>query len=333
MNFRALSIIFQKIRSLRVGVIGDFAVDFYIETEPNTGEISVETAKEVHWGRQPKTSLGGAGNVVQNLTALGVPHIEVFGYTGQDIFGREMRHLLTLTNSILTGLQTTDYDTPTYTKPITHDEEEQNRLDFGTQNKLSDTVFAQIMAALEQSIQNIDVLIINQQFKNPLLTPGRIEQLNKLIINNPSTLFVADLRDFGHLIKGAILKVNTDELARMLGISVIEPTMDWCIKNGQRLGMQLESPILITRGEKGLLYVEKDAVTDIEAVLLEGPIDPVGAGDTVVATFAAVKAVGTSTSDALKIANLAAAVTVQKLKQTGAASAEEIIALQKKYYP
>ena len=55
-----------------------------------------------------------------------------------------------------------------------------------------------------------------------------------------------------------------------------------------------------------------------------GPIDPVGAGDTVVATVAAVLGGGGDSRSAAELANLAAAVTVTKLRTTGTATPAEI---------
>ena len=53
--------------------------------------------------------------------------------------------------------------------------------------------------------------------------------------------------------------------------------------------------------------------------------DTVGAGDTFISALAGTLAVGGSPWEAGVIANLAAAVTVEKLNQTGTASPDEIL--------
>ena len=58
-------------------------------------------------------------------------------------------------------------------------------------------------------------------------------------------------------------------------------------------------------------------------------LDTVGAGDTSVAAFAAGAGARVPLPESLALANLAAAVTVQKINQTGTASQEEIIELVK----
>lgn len=321
--------IFQQTSKLNIGVIGDFAVDFYYGINQQTQEFSIETGKEVFWGNQPKTSLGAAGNVVQNLSALGVKNIQVFGCVGDDIFGREMKHLFQKINVDTTHLisLSSTWDTCTYTKPMSVNGEE-NRLDFGTNNTLSEDIFKALLAALETSLPALNVLIINQQFPNPLLTPQRIEQLNGLLKKFSHCLYVADLRAYGKSIEDITLKVNTEELARLVGISVLEEADEKsCIEQGQILLKQIGGSLVVTRGEFGILYISSDEIQSVKALKLTNKLDTVGAGDTVVAAFSASKGTGASTQNSLEIANLAAAVTVQKLQQTGTANLEEILNL------
>lgn len=328
MNLSELTSIFNHIKHLRVGVIGDFAVDFYYQLQTHTGELSVETQKEVFWAQKPIASLGGAGNVVQNIAALGAQSIKVFGCIGNDIFGREMLHLFQNLRVDTQALQIIEqgWDTCTYTKPMTSSGEA-NRLDFGTNNQLSETHFEQIVSDLESSLPELDVLIINQQFTNPLLNAQRLTMLNRLIARFPKCFILADSRDFGGSIRGATLKVNTDEIARILSCAVSND-LGSCITQSRQLQAITKAPVLITRGEQGILYVDKDETCQVKGIPLQGPLDTVGAGDTVVAAFALAKGVRCSDFAALQIANFAAAVTVQKLNQTGTACLEEIVALK-----
>src|SRR6218665_1319633 len=145
--------VFKKISTLHVGVIGDFAVDFYYDINQQTVEYSVETNKEVFWASKPHSSLGAAGNVVNNLSALGVKNIQVFGCIGRDIFGREMQSLFHEIGANTQHLKilTTDWDTCTYTKPMAKDGES-NRLDFGTNNQLADGLFSELLETLSQAL-------------------------------------------------------------------------------------------------------------------------------------------------------------------------------------
>jgi len=74
-----------------------------------------------------------------------------------------------------------------------------------------------------------------------------------------------------------------------------------------------------------MLVFDGNGFADIPAVPLSGPIDPVGAGDTAVSAVAAALAAGGTLEEAGEMGNLAAAVTVKKLRETGTATGAEIL--------
>ncbi|WP_080055123.1 bifunctional heptose 7-phosphate kinase/heptose 1-phosphate adenyltransferase [Spirosoma aerolatum] len=325
--------IFEQISTLKVGVIGDFAIDLYFNLKTQTGEKSIETGLDVFWGSRPRASLGAAGNVIQNLAALGVSQGYAIGCVGNDLFGREMQHLFHNLGIDVKHLQVVSdgWDTCLYTKPF--EGQEANRIDFGTANELEESLFDQLLTGLESLLPNLDVLIINQQFARPLLTEHRLGRLNHLIERFPTVRFVADMRTVGKQVRGATLKVNTAELAYFLDVDLPEQAdIQWCIEKGKILREQIGGPVLITRGQAGILYLDDSGVYSAEGLPLQGELDTVGAGDTVVATWAACMGSGATPKQALELANLAAAVTVQKLGQTGTASLPEILDVYHTYH-
>ncbi|UFH53029.1 bifunctional heptose 7-phosphate kinase/heptose 1-phosphate adenyltransferase [Spirosoma sp. KNUC1025] len=333
MNSTEIRTLFQQFDRLKIGVVGDFAIDLYFTLQTDTGERSLETGRDVFWGSQPRASLGAAGNIVQNLAALGVSHIQVFGCVGNDLFGREMQYLFNQMGVDTQHLHVvpTDWDTCVYTKP-NRAGQETNRIDFGTANTLSDERFDALIAGLEQSLSVLDVLIINQQFANPLLSQKRIDRINSLMARFSTVQFVADMRDVGQHIRGGVLKVNTAELAHFLTVEHPDhPDLNWCIEHGNTFRERSEGALLITRGQSGILYLDTNGIQQVAGLPLQGELDTVGAGDTVVATWAACLGAGASALQCLTIANLAAAVTVQKLAQTGTASLPEILDLHHTY--
>ncbi|WP_332368351.1 PfkB family carbohydrate kinase [Spirosoma telluris] len=228
--------------------------------------------------------------------ALGVADIQAIGCVGNDLFGREMQHLFRSLGVKTQYLQVLDsaWDTCLYTKPNL-DGKEANRIDFGIANQLDDTVFAHLISGLEQALSDLDVLIINQQFANPLLTEKRVAVLNELMARFPKVHFLVDMRDVGKLVQRATLKVNTAELAKFLAIESPEhPDVDWCIRQGNRFREQSGGPLLITRGQAGILYLDEHEAQLVEGLPLQGELDTVGAGDTVVATWAACIGAGAS---------------------------------------
>jgi bifunctional ADP-heptose synthase (sugar kinase/adenylyltransferase)/phosphoglycolate phosphatase-like HAD superfamily hydrolase len=322
--------IFSSFVQLKVGVIGDFAVDVYYDFNKTTGEISIETGKPVHRGSGIRTSLGGAGNIVHNLKALGVATIYPFSLIGDDLFGLEMLHLLQQldvhTNFVK---QVPTLDTCAYVKPMMGKEEDY-RIDFGTTNQIINESRRTLMESLAQVVKVLDVLIINRQLPVPLIGDDEIVWLNKLAKENPHCQFFADMRSGGEKLQGITLKVNTDEAAHILNQPAIDKQdTQECIIQAKAVAAKTQSAVLMTRGENGMIYVKNGEVEKVDGVWVTGEVDTVGAGDTSVSTFATCMGAKTPSAISLEIANLAAAVTVKKLFQTGTANPKEIMELRK----
>ena len=80
----------KSLENVRIGVIGDFALDINYDLNQNTGENSIETGKPVLYGTSIKSYPGAAGNIVNNIISLNVKNVSVFGFIGDDILGREL---------------------------------------------------------------------------------------------------------------------------------------------------------------------------------------------------------------------------------------------------
>ncbi len=135
MDATGLERLLSDIRRARIGVIGDFCLDGYWTIDTSLSEISVETGRATRSVRRQRYSLGGAGNVVANLAALGVARIAALGVIGPDPFGREVLRILGEWGADMSGMLVQDdgWDTPVYLKPMEGDVE-QGRIDFGNAN-------------------------------------------------------------------------------------------------------------------------------------------------------------------------------------------------------
>ncbi len=314
---------------LSVGVIGDFALDAYWMLEDGVGEVSVETAKRALVVRSQRYSPGGAGNIVTNLAALGVGKIKVFGVIGRDIWGGCLRDLLgALAPADLSSLlcQESEWDTPVWAKPHLAGDE-QRRLDFGFYNSLDQTVYNALIGNLRAAMPGMDALIVNQQLPNPLLQGKMIEAVNALAAEFPEKIILVDCRLDIDKYRGMLIKFNDESLVRASGGEVAPGAavgIDELSASLESAWKEYPRPILVTRGRKGSLVYEKGRMTEVPAVLVTGPVDPVGAGDTMVAAFIAALAAGADTPAAAELGNWAASVTVTKLRQTGTATPAEI---------
>ena len=90
-----------------------------------------------------------------------------------------------------------------------------------------------------------------------------------------------------------------------------------------------KKPVFITRGSRGILAVDSIGLHEAPGIQLLRKLDTVGAGDTVISALALCLGAGIEPAQAAEFANFAAAVTVQKIFQTGTASGEEILNVAK----
>ena len=299
-----------RLPQARVGVFGDFCLDAYWLIDPDEGELSVETALPVRRVRRQRYSPGGAGNVATNLAALGVAEVRAVGLAGEDLFGRRLLALLegigVDTEGMLTGGE--GWQTMVYAKPCVG-ERELNRIDFGTFNEISSADIDALAERLDAAAGECDAVVLNQQVPRGVSVPAMIQRINDVIAAHPACTFLVDSRHRPQQYRGAALKVNAREAAAL------------CVAPEATVGAQ---PVFITRGANGILVVAADGMHEVAGIGSPGPVDPVGAGDTVAAALAAALGSGSDPVTAARLANLAAAVTVRKLQTTGAATPDEI---------
>ena len=323
-----LDLTLAPLSRLRAAVLGDFCLDAYWELETTKSEISLETGLPVRRVRSQKYSLGGAGNVVANLVALGLGQVEAIGVVGTDLFGAELLRLLRASGTAICSQMIEDprWQTMVYAKPWSGDQEE-SRVDFGAFNILSENSIDALISALDKAAQRNDVVVLNQQISRGVSSHSVIERINQVMARYPKTLFLADARHRPDLYRGAVLKLNVQEAAHFLKEKIEDPVnadkaKGFAIRISQRTG----KPTFLTRGNRGVIVADGESVQQIPGIQVAEKIDPVGAGDTVVAALAAALGSGQSPTTAARLANLAASITVRKLRATGTAMQQEILA-------
>jgi rfaE bifunctional protein kinase chain/domain len=320
----------QAIQHVSVGILGDFCLDAYLSLDPSASEISLETGLPTQAVRRQHYSLGGAGNVANNLSAMGVRYIMTFGVVGNDPFGGEMIRMLNTLKLDSSGLltQVSDWDTHVYVKPYQGDTE-QNRIDFGNFNTLTQETCHLLLQQVEQALPHLDILIINQQVCQGIYTKEFRQQLRSIIRHHPETPFIADSRHYSDDMEGAMRKLNDHEGAMLCCGIVRAPEDPISFREAQSISQELyarwQQTLFLTRREHGCVVHDDTGSHNIHGLRISTPTDPVGAGDSMLAGIAASLASGATPAQAAGFGNLVAGVTVQKLFQTGTASPEEIL--------
>jgi bifunctional ADP-heptose synthase (sugar kinase/adenylyltransferase)/phosphoglycolate phosphatase-like HAD superfamily hydrolase len=321
----------RALAGVRVGVLGDFCLDAYWTMDYSVAEPSIETGLTTRPVRSQRYELGGAGTIVNNLLAIGVGRVEVFGVVGDDPFGREMLRIMDVKGVQRGGIliQPEQWDTPVYLKPI-RDGNEESRLDIGGFNRLRDRVGEALLEQLGRALTGLDAVIVNGQFPQGIHTGTVQKRLNALMQAQADKIFVVDVRHSSDVYANCVHKLNDFEAARLCGgqfstgdVITLEETR----ATAGKLFARWQKPVFITRGARGCLVKTAAGEHLVPGLHITNLIDPVGAGDSLLAGLTAALAAEYPACAAAEFGNFVAGVTVQKLFETGTASPAEILAI------
>ncbi len=329
MDKQTLQELIIKVKNVRIAIVGDFCLDAYWFIDESKSEISIETGEPTMPVMQQKYSLGGAGNVANNLAAMKVKNIKAFGVVGNDPFGVEMIKIMKsagiCTDNML--IQDKNWASHVYIKPYVGDKEK-SRIDFGNFNILSEETADLLINNLKEQVKETDLIIINQQVLSGIHTEYFRKKLVEVINMFPEKIFIADSRNYTNDYAGAYRKMNDTEALRQCRIEKapdeiipLHETLNAAHKLYERYG----KPLLITRGSRGSIIINEQGINEIPGLMILSKVDTVGAGDSYLAGAASVLAAGYSMKIAAELGTLVAGVTVKKLFQTGTASPEEIL--------
>ena len=319
----------QHYSALRVGILGDFCLDRYLEIDPARTETSIETGLPVYNVVHVRAQPGGAGTILNNLVALGVGSIYPIGFCGEDGEGYELRRALAAHPAVrLDGfLQTQERRTFTYCKPLVLEPgqppRELNRLDSKNWTPTPAAVETALVASLLRLAPQLDALIILDQVdiaETGVVTRQVLQTLGQLAVQRKDWLMIADSRRGLRGWPPVVFKMNAVELAALNHVAakleLVEVKRMAC-----SLAQQQGRWVFVTLADRGMLVATPQGeVEQVPALPLRGPIDIVGAGDAVTANLAVSLAAGATPREALEVASLAASVVIHQLGTTGAAS-------------
>ncbi len=329
-RFRAIA---DRYAGLRVAVVGDGGRDRHREIDPARAETAIETGRPVHNIAAVRAQPGAAGTVINNLSALGAGTILPVGFCGDDGEGFELRRALAALPGVgLDHFRATPLRrTFTYCKPLVIEPgrppRELNRLDSKNWTPSPAEVSDRIVASLEALRGVVDAVIVMDQVDAPetgVLTAPVRAALSAFPAGIP---VVADSRRGLLGYPPLIFKMNAAELAALRGergpctaVSTRRAAAELATRNGR--------PVVVTMAAEGLVGAEPGAeAVHVPALPLRGPIDIVGAGDSVTANLALALAAGASLREALEIAAVASSIVIHQLGTTGTAGVRQIAAL------
>ena len=309
--------LFARMRDKRILVVGDVMLDEWVWG--SVTRISPEAPVPVVAVDDHSFTLGGAGNVANNLRAIGA-RVSFAGTVGDDAEGRRVLELfdaIAVERSAVVALG--DRPTTRKTRIVAHNQQVV-RADWESAAPLDAVDRARLTALIAPLAKQHDAVVLSDYAKG---------LFSREIVSaaGGSRVVAADPKPANIDLFAGVTCVapNATEAAAASGIAIKdEASLE---RAGaallQRLGCRY---VVVTRGEKGMALFGADGERLLIPSVARTVYDVSGAGDTVIAVLTLALAAGAPIALAVQLANFAAGAVVGKLG-TATASPEEILEL------
>ena len=293
---------------IRLLVVGDVMCDTYLSG--HVSRISPEAPVPVFESTEKRHVLGGAANVAANLRALGC-EVHLAGVVGDDVTGRYVREQLRALG-IADDLLVQDAGRPTTEKTrLIARHQQLVRLDHESRLPLPAGLVDQILVGTESILDGVDGLICSDYNKGvctpDLLVPlfAKAKAANLPIFVDPKS------RDFARYRGATVLTPNLAEVRHATG-DPVEDEASLTVAAESLLRQSKAQALLVTRGEAGMSLFHPPQAPQHLLAHTRDVYDVTGAGDTVIAAFAAAAIGGLPYAEAARLANVAAGIVVGK---------------------
>ena len=288
--------------STRLLVVGDVMLDRYWFGD--VSRISPEAPVPVVKVERTEERPGGAANVARNAAALGA-QVSLLSVVGDDEAGRRLQALME-EEGVTASLHADAAIDTTVKLRVIGRQQQLLRIDFETSP--SHEVLRAKLADFAQRLANVDAVVLSDYGKGGLTHIAEMIKLaraaGKKVLVDPKG------DDYSKYAGATVLTPNRAEFRQVAGGWRDEAQL---VGKAQALRQELDlEALLVTRSEEGMSLFNAEGVVHQPAVARE-VFDVSGAGDTVIATLAAMLASGATWTEAVRAANLAGGIVVGKL--------------------
>jgi len=304
----------QQLAASRVLVVGDAMLDRYWFGAVD--RISPEAPVPVVRVSREEERLGGAANVALNVQTVGA-RATLLTVVGEDEPARILQQLLEQQGvSTLLG-----HDPQLYTivkLRVIGRAQQLIRVDF--ENAPDHEVLHAMLNDFERVLPEVEAVLFSDYGKGGLTHIPRMIELaraaGKPVLVDPKG------NDYSRYAGATVITPNRAELAQVIGPWTSEGQLH---ERAQALRREHGlASLLLTRSEEGMSLFDDEGHVRVPAIARE-VFDVTGAGDTVIATLAAMLACGVPLREALPVANRAGGIAVGKFG-TATVSYEELFA-------
>ena len=299
-------------------VIGDLMIDEYLWGKVD--RISPEAPVQVVAVQSQDYTLGGSGNVVNNLRSLGA-RVTVLGVVGEGSDGQLLRDQLTAIGADTQGVVQESGRHTTKKTRIIAEHQQVLRIDRETRKDITRQTFNRIIKHAEKVIPDVDVILISDYGKG-MINRTMIKKLVQIARKHHKTT-IADPKglDFTKYAGVDLLTPNKKEATLASGREISD---DRSLAEAGRILFEKSGSekLLITCGKDGMVLFEKNGKPFKMGTKAQEVYDVSGAGDTVVAVLGLGIAAGHSFKQAVSLANSAAGIVVGKVGTAAVTSKE-----------
>ena len=318
--------IVESFPKITITVVGDLVADEFVFGE--ISRVSREAPVLILKHRERTVVPGGGANAINNLADLGVNVLPV-GVVGDDEAGRLLLKVFRHKRIPLSGiLKDESYTTVTKTRILagmTHTSRQQVvRVDREPDTEPNRHLKRELVLAAREYVRASDALLISDygygaaspSILNAIRERGRLREVPIILDSRYRMLEYS----------GAVAATpNEPEVEAALGLRIGNDWSRLCSAAERVMSRMKLQSLVITRGRDGMAaFAGKHKPVDIPIFGSDQVADVTGAGDTVIATFAAAFAAGASTEEAAHLANYAGGIVVMK-RGTATVSRQELL--------
>ena len=302
----------DRVERARVLVVGDAMLDRYWFGAVE--RISPEAPVPVVRVTREEERLGGAANVALNVKTLGA-QATLLTVVGDDEPARKLRQLLEQQG--VSALLGSDPQLYTIVKlRVIGRSQQLLRVDF--ENQPDHEILAALLGDYERVLPGHDAVLFSDYGKGGLTHIPRMLELaraaGKPVLIDPKG------SDYSRYAGATVITPNRAELAQVIGAWSSEAQLHERVQALRRTH-RIEA-LVLTRSEDGMSLFDEAGHVQVPAQARE-VFDVTGAGDTVIATLAAMLGAGLTLREAMPIANRAGGIVVGKFG-TASVSHEEL---------
>jgi len=302
----------------KILVIGDLMIDHYLWGKCE--RISPEAPVQVVAIEKETSVLGGAGNVINNLSALGAT-VAVLSVIGNDDNAQELKTLLEEINIQTDALVVQKNRNTSKKSRIIASHQQVVRYDKESTEDISSESQTQIIEIFTKELESYDIVLLSDYGKG-VLTDALTKKLIHLAnLAGKKVLVDPKGSNYAKYDGAYLLTPNKKEAIEASGIEIADEKtlLEAIVKLKNTCSLEVS---LITLSEDGIAIYDDNLRT--HPTVAREVYDVTGAGDTVIASLGFALACGYDIDKAVQFSNLAAGVVVGKLG-SATATLNEII--------